>query len=335
MSRKSHKKRYDSAYKNIFSHPRMVEDLLRGYVGEAWVNELDYTTLEIYSGNHISDYLDVRMNDIIWRIRRRDEERWCYIYLLLEFQRENDPWMALRILTYIGLLYQSLIKHKQVEEGQKLPPIFPIVVYNGQSQWSAARDLRDLIEEVPDELKKWLPSQRYHLLDEGRVAERLKDNRVNDLIELENRPNLAQIQRVITRLSRKLAGDEHRELRRAITVWLYEVVLQSIIPKGKNLPKVNELSEVKTMLAERAIEWTQEWMQKGVQKGMQKGMQEGIQKGKHTEAVKMLQRQILRRFGLHALDEARRQQMAAASLEELERWGDNFVDAQSVEEVFR
>jgi predicted nucleotidyltransferase len=237
MSRKSHKKRYDSAYKNIFSHPRMVEDLLRGYVGEAWVNELDYTTLEIYSGNHISDYLDVRMNDIIWRIRRRDEERWCYIYLLLEFQRENDPWMALRILTYIGLLYQSLIKHKQVEEGQKLPPIFPIVVYNGQSQWSAARDLRDLIEEVPDELKKWLPSQRYHLLDEGRVAERLKDNRVNDLIELENRPNLAQIQRVITRLTRKLAGDEHRELRRAITVWLYEVVLQSIIPKGKIYPK--------------------------------------------------------------------------------------------------
>jgi hypothetical protein len=48
------------------------------------------------------------------------------------------------------------------------------------------------------------------------------------------------------------------------------VVLQSIIPKGKNLPKVNELSEVKTMLAERAIEWTQEWMEKGMQKGMQK-----------------------------------------------------------------
>jgi hypothetical protein len=48
-------------------------------------------------------------------------------------------------------------------------------------------------------------------------------------------------------------------------------------------------------------------------------VQKGIQKGKQRETVKMLQRLILRRFGLHAIDEARRQQMVASSLEERER----------------
>jgi hypothetical protein len=37
---------YDHAYKLLFSHPQMVADLLRGFVQEAWVQQLDFTTLE-------------------------------------------------------------------------------------------------------------------------------------------------------------------------------------------------------------------------------------------------------------------------------------------------
>lgn len=37
---------HDNAYKNVFSHPKAVQDLLRGFVHEDWVQQLDYTTLE-------------------------------------------------------------------------------------------------------------------------------------------------------------------------------------------------------------------------------------------------------------------------------------------------
>ena len=36
----------DAAYKELFSHPRMVEDLLRGIVAPEWSGALDFTTLE-------------------------------------------------------------------------------------------------------------------------------------------------------------------------------------------------------------------------------------------------------------------------------------------------
>jgi hypothetical protein len=32
------------------------------------------------------------------------------VYLLLEFQSTVDPFMAVRIMVYLGLLYQDLIK---------------------------------------------------------------------------------------------------------------------------------------------------------------------------------------------------------------------------------
>jgi hypothetical protein len=38
--------RHDPGYKLLFAHARMVEDLLRGFVPEAWVRGLDFATLE-------------------------------------------------------------------------------------------------------------------------------------------------------------------------------------------------------------------------------------------------------------------------------------------------
>jgi len=37
---------HDGIYKQLFSHPQMVEALLRGFVHEDWVEHLDLATLE-------------------------------------------------------------------------------------------------------------------------------------------------------------------------------------------------------------------------------------------------------------------------------------------------
>ena len=84
---------HDGAYKHIFSHPEVVADLMRGFVHEDWVAQLDYTTLEKVSGSYIADDLRDRADDIIWRVKRHDD--WLYLYLLIEFQSRVDHFMAL------------------------------------------------------------------------------------------------------------------------------------------------------------------------------------------------------------------------------------------------
>ena len=54
---------HDHAYKLFFSHPRMVRDLLEGFVNEEWVSQLDFSSLEQINGNYISDRLHARAND--------------------------------------------------------------------------------------------------------------------------------------------------------------------------------------------------------------------------------------------------------------------------------
>jgi len=69
--------------------------------------------------------------------------------LLIEFQSTVDPWMAVRIMTYVGLLYQDLIRRGDVLKDRKLPPVLPIVLYNGDAKWTAATDIAALIPKAP------------------------------------------------------------------------------------------------------------------------------------------------------------------------------------------
>jgi predicted transposase/invertase (TIGR01784 family) len=270
---------HDSGYKLLFSHAQVVEDLLRGFVPEDWVAELDFTTLEKVSGSYVSDDLRDREDDIIWRVRRQGQ--WLYVYVLLEFQSSVDPWMALRVMVYTGLLYQDLIKTGEVRRGQKLPPVFPLVLYNGRQRWNAARDVSELIDLLPGSLKRYHPAHRYFLLDESAVGEEhLSDrqNTVTSIIRLETSAVPADVRQAVSQLQQRLQGPQYASLRRAFVVWINRIVLRRLMP-GQEVPEVNELQEIDTMLAETVEEWTRQWKADGLQQGRQQGLQEGRQEG--------------------------------------------------------
>jgi hypothetical protein len=126
----------------------------------------------------------------------------AYVHLLLEFQSSADAWMALRIMVYVGLLYQDLIKAGEVAAPGRLPAVPPIVIYNGAAAWSARRDVADLVEALPGGLTAYRPSLRYHLLDEGRTQDLALDNTVSDMIEIESSPGPRHMQSVLHRLAK-------------------------------------------------------------------------------------------------------------------------------------
>ena len=317
---------HDRSYRHIFSHACVVEDLLKGFIHEDWARQLDYTTLEKQNNSYVTEDLRDRIDDVVWRIKLLDG-RWLYLYLLIEFQSSVDPWMAVRIMVYVGLLYQDLIKSSTLKGGEKLPdgklpPVFPIVIYNGEGRWTAKRDIADLIETVSGPLAGYQPRQKYWLLDEGRIPdEALPDihNTMAEIIRLETSPEPEDMRRVIARLVQNLAGPEYASLRRALTVWMKRVLLKRLLP-GEEVPEINDLQEVETMLAERVEQWTSRWEQRGMQRGMQRG-----------EAA-VLERLLLKRFG--SLDESVRLRLNTATLEQLEVWTDRILDAARIEDVF-
>ncbi len=288
---------HDAGYKDLFSHPEMVADLLLGFVHEPWVHELDFTTLEKVSGSYVSDDLRTREDDLVWRVRLRDG--WLYVYLLLEFQSSVDQFMAVRMLTYLGLLYQDLIRRRELAPGGRLPPVVPIVLYNGLLRWQAAVDVADLVAAGPGGLAAYRPQLRYLLLDQGALPDAALPatrNLVAALFRLEHSRQPEDVRQVVETLVEWLAAPAQASLRRAFTVWLKRVLLPARLP-GVAVPEVSDLQEVKTMLAERVIEWTRDWKQQGLEEGLQQGLRQGLQQGKIVSARESVLATLELRFG--------------------------------------
>jgi len=270
---------HDQSYKQFFSNPRMVEDLLRGFVKQDWLEQADYDTLERVTASFVSDKLKKRESDAIWQIRLKDGL--MYIYILIEFQSTVDRFMVVRMLTYIGLLYQDLIKSGKIKEGDYLPPVLPLVLYNGRTPWKAPLDMEKLVAPAPGKLKEYQANLRLLLIDEGRLqASQLEQERnlASVLFALENSRDPQEMERAVSLLGDWLAEPDFNELRRTFFEWLSRVFLPVHFP-GIDFSKIDKLSEVKNMLAERVIEWTEEWKQQGRQEGLQQGLQQGVQQG--------------------------------------------------------
>ena len=307
----------DHSYKLLFSHPEMVRDLLQGFVREEWVKDLDFNTLERMNGSYVSDDLRDREDDVVWRVRFRD--RWLYVYLLLEFQSTVDKFMALRMMTYPGLLYQDLVHRKELTEGGLLPPVLPVLLYNGEHRWNAATEMGSLIEEVPDELDRYAPRLRYLLLDEGTFSSEelgaLK-NLVAALFKLENSRSEENLLEVVTNLLQWIGSPEQSSLRRAFTVWINRV----LTPKGQQKPVFEELEEVRTMLSERVKEWNKKWIEQGIEKGQLSG--------KAMLTLRLLEK----KYG--PVSVTIRERIESANAQQLYEWSERILTAKQLADVF-
>ena len=327
---------HDSSYKLLFSHQLLVTDLVRGFIREDWVEQVAFETLERVSEIGISEDLRERDGDMIWRVRWG--ERYIYVYLLLEFQSSVDRFMAVRLLTYTGLLYGNLAAAGEIPPGEPLPPVVPIVLYNGTRPWTAKTALDQLVDPgLPGQLHHWQPQLRYLLLDEHRLAENASGtgrNLAMALFQLEHSQTAGQIRTILTRLGQWLIDPEHESLQRAFTVWIKRVLLPARLP-GVIIPEVNTLQEMQKMLSEKLPTWTEEWEKQGLERGIEQGLQQGLERGRQEgicqgEAA-LLRRQLQRRFG--PLPEWAQTRLSQADVTQLEIWGDRILDARTLEDV--
>ena len=226
-------RRRDRADKALFAHALPVEHLVRGFVVErlgvdrAWVERLDFSTLERVPTEHIAPDLSSRINDTVWRVRLRDGETseadgWLHVLVMVEFQSELDWFMALRIRTYADLLYASLWKDRRPRRTDRLPALLPVVLYTGAQRWSAASSVEALVapQIVPGARPVVAPvfsGASYIVVDTGTYAgqDLPADNIVSLMIGAELRPDAATALDIVA-AARRL--DE--ELGRTFLAWL-------------------------------------------------------------------------------------------------------------------
>lgn len=272
----------------------------------------------------------------MWFGESSSGEEWLYLYLLIEFQSKVDQHMALRMMVYVGLLYQDLIKNKQIGAANKLPPVLPIVLYNGQPRWNAKTDIADLIPTLPEFLRQYTPHMKYLVIDEGCYSDEelaSKKNLVAAIFRLEQTVTPETIEALLQSLCDWLKDDSR--LSRMFAVWI-RAILKRNSEYRIMLPKIDDLQELRIMLSDRVEQWAKDYEAKGILKGRMEGREEGIEKGiekgRCAEASATLLRFLTRKFG--AVPHTIRTRIEQADLESLELWLDRILDAKSMDEVF-
>ncbi len=263
---------HDRTRRQLFTHHRMLKDLLRGFIQLPWIQDLDFSTLKKLSTDYVVDGLDERIGDVVWEVRQGKGQP-VYVLVLIEFQSRCDSLMALRMLGYVVLFHQRLVKERPLVKGGKLPPVLPILIYSGEEDYTAALEMLDLIDAVPPGLEACQPSMRYHLISELRwpcSAFVGVQNALAAFLRLQQSGPEAIRDLVLEEEALDWLEQENPDLLRDLLDWMSLVLLPRRQPNTP-IPKFKTLDELKTYMEKDMETWSDMLMAKGRSEGESHG----------------------------------------------------------------
>ena len=260
---------HDSAYRRFFSVPDMLTSLVKDYVNMDFVEDVDFSSLMVRSSAYFAEDLHTQAGDLVWQMKWKGRD--AYLLLLLEAQSTPDKYMALRIFNYVGLLWKSLVDQSDAVQKEGLPHVFPIVLYNGSSRWTAARSIAELLEQKSGRSTDDQPTCRYYLIDEGALAQEDIDARpglASPLFMAERARGPQELDDAVAGFIDRLDDPKYDSLDRSLTEWIMSMLetrIATITPEQRRA--VRTLKEVHSMLAENMDRWVQETKAEGWAEG--------------------------------------------------------------------
>ena len=274
---------HDMRYKKLFSNVKLVKELFESFVNVPFVKELDFDNAEKIDKSFVSENFTEKESDIIYRVKHKDRD--VYIFLLIEFQSTVDKFMAVRMLRYILELYSYIIEEKKPD---KLPAVFPLMLYNGDKKWTAPLLIEELIDiNIPLE---YVPSFRYFKIAENEFdKEYLQEikNAIAALFYVENLNKSEIVENIETIF--KIMEKEDPEIISKITLFIRNYFKNDETVYTAMTEKIIDEKEAKQMLAQTIEKWKTELITESYDKGIEQGKNDGKDEKAIETAKKMIE----------------------------------------------
>lgn len=276
-----------------------MQHLLEGFLPLEFTQSLDFTSLELKSGNYLTPALNERHQDLVWSIEFKSEPlnselmnlagQKIYLYLLLEFQSKPDPKMAVRILSYTAAFYEQLIKSEKINLNKsKLPLVFPFVLYTGKREWRAARQMIDLLPAIPKFLQAYQGGGSYFLLSTHNLSNQLAQDETNLIKRYYAIEKAANPNELVTHLKLLIEQiqltEEYQELARSFSLLLryyFRKVLKAPeLVEQINLDSASDLNYLREIeiMANSIQKWEAQLLQQGWHEGEERGFEIALKK---------------------------------------------------------
>jgi len=134
---------HDELFRSSMEHPKVSKEFLDAYLPQDVKERVDLDSIKVEKESFVEDKLKNSICDVLFSVKSIDGD--AYIYVLVEHQSKPHHFMPLRLFKYmINICDQYLTKHPKAKI---LPPIYPMVFYNGKQKYNSPRNLWELFED--------------------------------------------------------------------------------------------------------------------------------------------------------------------------------------------
>ena len=336
---------YDGSYRKLMTNEELFRQLLERFVDEKIRGELDFETLERVETSFVKRDMQKRHSDLFWKLERKSARgEYVYCVVMLEFQSSPDAFMALRVLEYAVEFYRQQVAGDQDHvKTHGFPPLLPLVLHHSDETWSAKTALSELIAvDEDDPLALYQPGQRYLLLDEHELGKEVPADEENipaQLFRLHNVDDPEDLSNTFSTLLMLFESNniplellaswaKHSLSHTNPTAKLYRDELIDIITP-KVLPMFPQ--NLFKMFEQEMLKGLEKGIEKGLEQGIEQGREEGVEQGSLTTQLRMLGRQLERKFGARS---ERMEELLGLTFEQREHLADLLIDADDEQALF-
>lgn len=317
---------HDHFFRFVFGQVEHARGLLRELVGETTARMFDWSTLRLEPGSYIDERLRSSMSDLLFSIQFRDSQHRALAYLVWDHQRTPNVYMPLRLLNYSGRALRDYTRSYGAIHGY-LPPIIPILVYQGPGNWPGPVRLSEL-HHIPGEPDPPL------FMDLHMIVRNIDDGTMSH-------EELTAVGRTCLRLLREAAlGGLVIEHAKRIADWIaevhgdaaeddFEAIVTYILQATKEQDLMRNIYQYVSEKKKDDTMSVADWLRAD---GRAEGVEVGKARGERHGIARLLRRLLSQRFGELPRDVQTR--IRAATLPELEAWASRLLVAASIDEVF-
>ena len=207
------------------------------------------------------------------------------LYVLLEHQSTPRRWMRFRLLEYCCRIWAEVLDAD--EKRAELPPIVPVVFYQGERRWLHAREFAEQFAEAVREWP-WTPRFEHLLVDQSRAAVgEVQGKALGRVAQLALMAAARRRRASLRRAALRLAAQYMGELARIGRNQKFGAVVRYVLTT-QNKETAREFGEVLGRhvpgpggdMRTYADELLEEGLRRGRQEGREEGQQEALRRGR-------------------------------------------------------
>ncbi|EFI32750.1 putative transposase YhgA family protein [Desulfonatronospira thiodismutans ASO3-1] len=199
MSTKRNQAPHEGLFLKIFQNLDNARHFLKKHMSEELQKRFDLDTLRLEPTTYVDEKLKKHYSDLVFSVRLVGyKNQFAKIYLLFEHKSSPDPLTGVQVLKYMALQWLDLQEQHMLVDG-KLPPIIPIVIYQGQEDdRNMCSSFHYLVEMPSESFKVYIPDFSFAFfnvrgMDEAKVQEKILLKFYVEIIKYQNDPSVKEI----------------------------------------------------------------------------------------------------------------------------------------------